>query len=131
MPLRSAGDRVDLLDEADGATLFARRLAQLLEEVPDLAAGCAVELRLERGGGHEEEGHSGFARHRLRHVRLAGSGWALEQHAFARVAAHHTAERLVAEEEIQGLDDLVLHRTEADDVVERDIDLARVVANVR
>ena len=39
MPLRAPGDRVDLLDEADRAALFARGLAQLLEVVPDLAAG--------------------------------------------------------------------------------------------
>jgi hypothetical protein len=42
-----AGDRVDLLDEADGAALFGRGLAQLLEVVADLATGRAVVLRLE------------------------------------------------------------------------------------
>ena len=84
-----AGDRVDLFDEADRATLFARGLAQLLEVVADLAAGRAVVLRLERGRRHEQERHAGLARHRLRHVRLAGAGRTFEQDALARVATHH------------------------------------------
>ena len=41
------------------------------------------------------------------------------------------AERLVGEEQVEGLDDLVAHRPEADDVVHRDVDLARVVPHVR
>ncbi len=126
-----AGDRVDLLDEADRAAFLARRLAELLEEVADLATGRAVELVLECGRRHEQERHTRLARHRLRHVRLAGAGRPLEQHALARAAAHHLAERLVPEEEVERLDDLVLHRAEAYDVVERGLDLARVVAHVR
>ena len=120
----SAGDRVDLLDEADRAALFGRGLAQLLEVVADLAAGRAVVLRLERGRRHEQERHAGLVRHRLGHVRLAGAGRAFEQHALARVAAHHVAERLVAEEQVERLDDLVLDRAEADDVVERDVEIS-------
>ena len=114
-----AGDRVDLLDEADRATFFARGLAQRLEVVADLAAGLAVVHRLERGRRDEEVRHARFSRHGLRHVGLAGAGRPFEQDRLARVAAHLLAERLVREEQVERLDDLVLHRTEPDDVVER------------
>ena len=126
-----AGDRVDLLDEADRAALFARRLAQLLEVVADLAAGLAVVHRLERGGRHEQVGHARFPRHRLGHVGLAGARRTFEEDRLARVAAHVLAERLVAEEQVERVDDLLAHRPDADDVVHRDVDLARVVPNVR
>ena len=102
-----AGDGVDLLDEADRAALFAGGLAQRLEVVADLAAGLAVVHRLERGRRHEQERHAGLARHGLGHVGLAGAGRTLEQDRLARVAAHLLAERLVAEEQVERLDDLV------------------------
>ena len=66
-------DRVDLLDEPDRATLLARRLAQLLEEVGDLAVGLAEVRRLDRARGDEQERHAGLTRHGLGHVRLAGA----------------------------------------------------------
>ena len=126
-----AGDRVDLLDEADRAAFFARGLAQRLEVVADLAAGLAVVHRLERGRRDEEVRDARFLRHRLRHVGLAGSRRTFEQDRLARVAAHRLAERLVREEQVERLDDLFFHRSESDDVVERDIDLTRGVAHVR
>jgi hypothetical protein len=125
-----AGDRVDLFDEPDRATLFTSGGAQLLEEVADLAAGRAVILRLERGRRHEQERHARFARHRLGHVRLAGARRTFEQHTLTGIAAHHAAEGLVAKKEVERLHDLVFDRADPDDVVKADFDLARVVANV-
>ena len=126
-----AGDRVDLFDESDRAALFARGLAQLLEVVADLAAGLAVVHRLERGGRHEQVGHARFPGHRLRHVGLAGAGRPFEQDRLTRVAPHVLAERLVPEEEVERVHDLLADGPDADDVVHRDVDLARVVTDVR
>jgi hypothetical protein len=70
----AAADGVDLLDEADGPTLLAGRLAQRLEEGPDLAGGHAVPHRLEAGRRDDQERHPGVAGHGLGHVGLPVPG---------------------------------------------------------
>ena len=61
----------------------------------------------------EEERHAGLLRHRLREVGLARSRRSLEQDAPPRRAPELVAERAVAEEDVEGPDDLVHLEIEA------------------
>jgi hypothetical protein len=119
----AAADGVDLLDEADGPAFGPGRPAQGLEEGADLAGRHAVPHRLEAGRRHEQERHPGVAGHGLGHVGLAGAGLALEQDPPPRVAAEAVLEDGVAEEQVEGLGDLVAQRAQAPDVVQADVDL--------
>ena len=123
-----AADGVELLDVADRAALFAGGLAQRLEERTDLLVRLAVVHRLELAGRHEQERHAGLGGHRLREVRLAGAGGALEQHAAAGVAAHLALEGLRREEQVHRVDRLTLGLVGADDVVETDVGVRRLAA---
>ena len=116
MPAADAGDRVDLLDEADRATLAHRRVAQRLEVAADLAGGGAVHHRLERGRGDEQERDVGLGGHGPGEVGLAGAGRAFEEQAAARPAAHLVGVLAVGQEEVQRAHDFLADAVDADDV---------------
>ena len=118
-------DGVDLLDEADGAALSPRVLAQRLEVRADLAVGLAVEHGLERRRGDEEERHVGLLGHGLGHEGLARSRGPFEQDAAPWHASHLVAEGLVAEEKVDRTHDLAFDGVDPDHVVEAHVDLAR------
>ena len=126
-----ATDGVELLDVADGPTLVTGRLAKRLEERTDLLVRLAVVHRLELACRHEQERHTGFGGHRLRQVRLARAGRALEQHATAGVATHLALERLRCEEQVHAVDRLALGLIGADDVIETDVRIGRPQQRVR
>ena len=117
------GDGIDLLDEADGTAFAAGLLAEGLEEGADLAGGGPVPHRLEGGRRDEQERHPRLLGHGLRHVRLAGAGWPLEQHPTAGTAPHANPVGLVVGEHLEGVADLVRHLAEADHVIEGDVDV--------
>ncbi len=125
------GDGVDLLDESDGATLGAGRLAQFLEVGPDLPVRLAVVHRLEGRRRDVEERHAGFLGQRLGHVGLAGAGRAFEEDAPPGRATHRLPERLVAQEQVEGADDLLEDDVHPPHVVEADLDLRRAEPHVR
>ncbi len=126
-----ATDGVDLLDEPDGTAFAPGVLAKLPEVGADLAVGLSVEHGLERRGRHEQEGHAGFGGHGLGQIRLARSRWALEQDRPASRPPHVVGERLVGQEEVEGLHHFVDDHTRAAHVVEVDVDLVGPVEDVR
>ena len=124
-------DGIDLLDEADGAALAAGRRAEGLEVRADLAVGLPVVHGLEGRRGHEEERNARLLRHGLGDVGLAGPGWPLEQHGAPRRPAHPVPERLVRQEEVERLHDLLHDHRHALHVVEGDVDVLGAEHHVR
>src|SRR6187397_2591493 len=106
MALAGHADRVELIDEADRAAVLACRLAQRPEEHADLALGCSLKARLERGRSGEQERHARLRGEGLCGVGLSRAGATLEEQASARSAAHLTGEPGMAQEQLQRPDDL-------------------------
>ena len=123
-------DGIDLLDEPDGATLLPGRLAQGLEVGADLAVGLAVVHRLEGRRRHEQERHLGLPGHGLGHVGLARPRRPLEEDGPAGGAAHPLLERLVGQEQVEALHDLLDDDRHPLHVGQRRLDLARPVQHV-
>src|SRR5690606_35542101 len=93
-----AADRVDLVDEDD-----ARRvLLGLLEQIAHAGGADTDEHLDEVGTGDRVERHPGLTGDRARQQRLAGAGWAVEQHALGDLRP----ERLVAAGVLQEVLDL-------------------------
>ena len=124
-------DGVDLLDETDGAAFATGVLAQGLEVGPDLAVGLAVVHRLEGRRGDEEERHARFGGHGLGHVGLARPRRPFEEQRPPGRTTHVLGELAVAEEEVEGLHDLVDDQPGAADVFEADVDLTGPIEDVR
>ncbi len=124
-------DGIKLLDEPDGAPLTSGVTTQGLEVGPDLPVGLAVEHRLERRRGHEEEWHPGLGRHRLGHVGLAGARWALEEDRLARRSSHLLGEPPMGQEEVERLGDFFHQSLRPADVVKSHLQLVGAVEDVR
>ena len=110
-----AADGIELIDEDD------RRLRglRLGEQVAHARGADAHDHLDELARAGREEGHAGLPRHRAGEQRLAGAGWAREQHA-ARDLAPERPVLVRVPEEVDDFDELLLCLLDAGDVVERD-----------
>jgi hypothetical protein len=109
-----ASDRVDFIDENDAGCILLR----LLEHVAHARGADADEHLDEVRTRDREERHIGFARDRARDQRLAGAGWADEQHA-ARTLAAEPLEFAGVAQEFDDLLQVLLGLVDARDILER------------